>query len=588
MRVKKFEAKSMKEALQMVKHELGPDAVILGARDNRKFGLAGEASVEVTAAVSESTLHKKHFTESRLTATDRAKFDRSDARTQRQLIERMVDSREKQNVAERRSQTLTQESELARENPRRAITMRSYIDIEDEDDNPGPRRRAALEKASGRKVHDLLGGFEQDFKGGSSGGARQDIEARREAVQAVQRNNEEQPPVTERAKTRIREAAREAWKNNPFFDQDKAQIRAEKKASIRAELEASIARGEQIGQQIAQQATQQMIPAGQPGHSGVPSAPGTLHPVEGKETEITGLKTEIHRLQKMLEGFQKVPQSFQISSMHPGAEHGISYDLSSMYQKLTEAGITIDNTIEILQKASQEIDPVQIKKRAIVDAWVARLLLNTIQIAPNPFQGRMHLFVGGAGSGKTSTLVKMASHLVVREKKRIAILTTDSFKVGAVDQLKIYCQILNVPFAVIRNRKDWEWILNQLPNVDHVLVDFPGLQLRDLDEIHLLKSLLPPEGNAPICHFSVAATSKDGDAYEIAKRYRVADYHDLVVTNLDQSVQHGLIYNLHKKTGRPLHSFGIGNRIPEDFEVASKERVLDLIFKLTKLKREMK
>src|SRR4051812_16135472 len=119
MRVKKFEARNMKEALTMVKNELGPDAVILGARDNRKFGLAGEASVEVTAAVSESTLQKKRFVESCMTMGDRARFHRSDAKTQRRIIERMVDGRVAA-VAGNGGET-----ESAR--PKRNITSMSYI-----------------------------------------------------------------------------------------------------------------------------------------------------------------------------------------------------------------------------------------------------------------------------------------------------------------------------------------------------------------------------------------------------------------------------------------------------------------------------
>jgi flagellar biosynthesis protein FlhF len=95
---------------------------------------------------------------------------------------------------------------------------------------------------------------------------------------------------------------------------------------------------------------------------------------------------------------------------------------------------------------------------------------------------------------------------------------------------------------------------------------------------------MPPETAAPITHLCVSATAKDGDAEEIARRYRALEPQDLVFTNLDQSAQHGVIFNLQKRTGLPLHSFGIGHRIPEDFEAASKERVLDLIFKLTKLK----
>jgi flagellar biosynthesis protein FlhF len=315
-------------------------------------------------------------------------------------------------------------------------------------------------------------------------------------------------------------------------------------------------------------------------------APLTTPTPAPQEQEISVLKSEINRLQQMIEGFQKVPQTF--ATMHPGAEFGIPYDLSFMYQKLIEAGVTVDNTVDILQSAAKEIDPVAMKKRPFVDAWVARWFLNEIRVNPTPWQGRLHLFVGGAGSGKTTTLVKMASHLVVKEKKKVAILTTDSFKVGAVDQLKIYCQILNVPFAVLRNRKDWEWVLGQLQHVDHVLVDFPGLQLRDLEEIHLLKSLLPPEGSAPRTHLCISATTKDGDAYEIARRYKVAEFADLIVTNLDQSVQHGIIHNIQKKTGQPLHSFSIGPRVPEDFEAATKERVLDLIFKISKMRRETK
>lgn len=540
MRVKKFEAKNMKDALRMVKAELGPDAVILAARDNRKFGLAGDVSVEITAAVSETTLQKKAFAESRLTARDRERFHASDARTQRQIIQHMVDSRV--------------ESRAPAKPERRPITTTSYIDIQDEEVQPSQRRSAALDKARGRNVRDLLEDFDQDFEVD---------QWQQRPTRAIASTPEPQVPLQEKAISRIRDAARAAWKAG-LSTAEEEKARASRAREQQAQAAARPAPGVNAG--------------GLEVHA--PHAPQAPNP------EIATLKGEIERLNKVLEGFQKVPQTF--TALHPGADFGISYDLSFMFQKLTDAGVTVDNTVEILSQAAKEIDPVMAKKRPIVDAWVARHLLANIQTVANPWQGRLHLFVGGAGSGKTSSLVKMASHLVVREKKKVAILTTDAYKVGAVDQLKIYCQILNVPFAVVRNRKDWEWVLGQLGHIDHVLVDFPGFQLRDLDEIHLVKSLLPPEGSQPIVHLCMSATTKDGDAYEMARRYKVTDFSSLILTNLDQSVQHGIIYNLHKKTGKPLHSFGIGPRIPEDYEAASKERVLDLIFKLTKLRKESK
>jgi flagellar biosynthesis GTPase FlhF len=633
MRVKKFEAKSMKEALQMVKQELGPDAVILAARDNRKsFGIGGEASVEITAAVSEGTLQKKQFAESRLAAPQRAQFAAAGARQQRQVIDKMVEKRTRRNEEAQASAV------------RKPITSTSYIDIQD-DVEGSPRRSTAFERAAGRNVDELLQGFDQDLltpaefaerqlmmraKVRNQQGARgsaQDAQAkvRLAAAEAREQIQDETAP-SERALTRIRNAAREAWKNNPFGEEAQEERRQSAARVQAAQIPNRVAQGPvasysraTTAQAVAAAASQRDTGAAardysQPPQVQAPQRAGSLELVREYEferdesfrqvalnpqqspqsqaaqaphqspQEIAKLKGEIQRLEHMLEGFQKVPQTF--TTLHPGADYGVGYDYSFMFQKLAEAGISTENAVEILKAAEKEIDPSQAKKRPIIDAWVARWFLNHTKTVQAPFHGRLHLFVGGSGSGKTTSLVKMAAHLVVKEKKKVAILSVDSTKVGSVDQMKIYCQILNVPFAVIRNKQDWEWVFAQLRHVDHILVDYPGMQLRDLDEIHLLKSLLPPEGFAPITHLCVSATSKDGDVDDIARRYKVADPQDLIFTNLDQSVQHGIVYNMQRRTGLPLHSFGIGNRIPEDFEAASKERVLDLIFKLTKLRRE--
>lgn len=476
MRVKKFEAKTMKEALQMVKLELGPDAVILAAKDNRnRFGLVGEGSVEITAAVSESTLHKKRFVESRMRDEDRERFQQSTARSQKVVIEKMAERR-LQVAAQARAQVaqLAQEAAAKAAEPKtpRKMTSRSYIDIEDE----GP----------------------SDYYAGRSGsGHAGGLETYSSAA-----------PTYARATTSSAQSA----------------------------------------------------------------------------SELTELKGEIQRLQEVIRGFQKMPQSF--APAHPGAEHGISQDFAFMYQKLVEAGILPEVATEILKSAQASLDPAHAKKRAAVDAWVAKRILDTTQLVTDPFLGRIHSFVGPSGSGKTATLIKFASHLVVNENKKVAIVTADTAKVGAVDQMKIFCRILNIPFAMARNRQDWEWVLGQLNNVDYILVDCPASQLREIDEIHALKNMLPPEIMGSSTHLVLSATSKDSDTSEMARRYRSVNVNDVIFTNLDQSVQHGVIYNFQLKNSLPLNSFGIGPRIPEDFEPATKERVLDLIFKLTKLRKE--
>ena len=116
MQVKKFEARNMKEALQLVKNSMGPEAIILSAKDiNAGFGIAGGAGVEVTAAASEQTMRKKRFAESRMNERDLARFTSSSAADQKRYIEQAV------------------ERQVQRSAPKPQITRRSYIDIHDEE-----------------------------------------------------------------------------------------------------------------------------------------------------------------------------------------------------------------------------------------------------------------------------------------------------------------------------------------------------------------------------------------------------------------------------------------------------------------------
>lgn len=513
MRVKKFEARSMKDALKMVKAELGPEAVILGARENKNsFGLGGDSSFEVTAAVSEHTLKRKTFVEARLRDDDREKFRSADARSQKAMIEKMVDKRMQQVVQQR---TAAMPAPLPKPRP---VTSMQYVDIQDEPVATTARSASARSNA---------GGLETVSRNSGSPGS----------------GNRSAPPASADVRGKIRNLAREAW---------------------------------EAGRPMA----------AKPAPAGVASAPAQTTSSHS-EKEIESLRAEIHRLQSLVEGFQKVPQTLQVAA-HPGAEFGLSFDFSPCFQRLLEAGVESELAAEILMRASQEIDPMNAKKRPIVEAWVAKWFLQNISICERPLASRWHVFAGPAGSGKTSQLVKTAAQLVIRQKKRIAIVSTDTSKVGAVDQLKIYCQILNVPFAVIRDKSEWAWLETQLTGVDHILVDTPGLALRDVEEIQQIRAILPPAlatTESSAVHLCLAASMKESDALEAIRRFRIVGPTDLALTGLDLSVQHGVIATVQLRSGLPLHSFGLGARVPEDFEFATKERVLDLIFKLSTLKR---
>lgn len=501
MQVKKFEAKTMQDALAMVKRDLGPEAIILAAKDNKgNFGLAGENSVEVTAAVSGHKLKEHQFAMSRLKETDKQQLLQGAAAHQKKFIEKSVGR--------------------YRSEPEPNITTRQYITIDDEEVDTAP---AEVRKQPATTSYVQQGNMARV----------------RAAIKEKQVDFKEEVPVVENPKSkRVSEAAKNALQ---AFSQDWAEEEEAPKVQSRT-------------------------------------------PAVAKESsaEVEALKKQIEQLQSLIHSFRDVPQNFLPS--HPGAEHEIPYELSAAYESLLKRGINSEYAIELVKNTQSALEKDKWQKRGIVDASIARNILEEIKVSKTLDNG-IHIFVGTSGSGKTSSLIKLAARLVVQERKKVAILTTDTMKVGASEQLKVYAKILNVPFGILRNKEDWDKVLNALVDIDCVLVDTPGVSLRSLEEIELIKSSIPEVLNVhPQVHLVQSVTMKNTDAKKYAEKFKVFDFEDILFTKLDESVQHGVIYNQFKNFGKPILGFGVGTDIPEDFEFASKERVIDLLFKISRKK----
>jgi flagellar biosynthesis protein FlhF len=467
MQVKKFEAKTMKEAIDLVKFHMGPDAVILSAKENvKKYGLMGEASIEVTAAVSDSKLRQKHLAEKKLDSKTKVRYEGSSAKTQRDYISKVFEKGGGDQPAwEENSKSVAAPLPVVAKKAG-PITSRRYIDIDDE----------AVAESAPSSV----------------------------APQAV------------------------------------------------------------IAQPVSiQTATVQMA----------------------NDTSLTqNLQTEVRQLRGLLSQFKSVPQSFV--RMHPGAEFGLPFELSHTYKRLLDTGMAEDHVVHLMKMANEAIPSEQRKKRAFVDGWVIRHLLNDLQVVPKPYENKFHIFVGTTGQGKTSSLIKMACDLILNKKKRVALLSSDTIKVGAIDQLKTYAQILNAPYSAIQSPQDWIDLAPALDEVDYVFLDTAGLNLKDPHGLNYLRSGFPPQFKDLCVHYVQSAVARDQEAFEIANRFRAIGFSDVIFTKLDEAVQFGLIYNFHKKFNVPIHSFGIGGQIPEDFELATKERIVDLLFNLSQFREE--
>ena len=256
--------------------------------------------------------------------------------------------------------------------------------------------------------------------------------------------------------------------------------------------------------------------------------------------------------------------------------------LTHMTGRLKKCGVLPELIEQMTLEAERELGQ-GIARKAMVDSWFAKRILNMTTVNNSTESSDIEFFVGAEGSGKTSTLVKMATHYVMNEQKSVAIITTDLNKVGAVEQLRVYSRILNVPVQAVRMLGDLNRVIDQYSDYDKILIDTPGISLSNMEELDFMRSIAHFESTRKhSVHFVVSALTKESDLGGLLKRFRVAKIDDIIVTNIDQTSQHGILVNIQSKVNIPFHSFGIGSDVVDGFEMASRERVLDLLFKLTK------
>lgn len=478
MQVKKFEAQNMKEALEMIKVQMGPDAIILSVRDhNAGFGLMGKKSIEVTAAISEKQIENRRWAEGRLNNIELLKLRSAPAKIQKQFIEKSMNRYVKPQRAYDEQRPTWKEPAKVR-----------YIDIPEEGASIKTYARSGLNTNVGARVEDVL--RQMDIKN-----------------DFVETSTEGSSRVKQAAKNAL-----EAFEKSESSNTD--------------------------------------------------------------EVIIESLKSEITNLKRML---------FELKN---SGEPEISIaNYKNIQDKLVNSGISEKLVIDLIRQAVLDLSPSH-HRPTYVEGWIAKAMMNEIKTVDHRSSDSVQIFIGPRGHGKTSSLVKLATHAILNENKKVAIFSADQNKVAATDQLKIYAQILNVPFGVIKSPQDWESVKANQINFDTIYVDFPGSSLKDIEEISDIRRLLPPVHFKKDIHLVLSVANKDHDAFEFAERYQFCGYKDVIFTFLDEALNHGIIYNFIKNFDIPLHSFGVGSKLPEDFELATRERVIDLIFKISKLRAE--
>ncbi|HET7754237.1 MAG TPA: flagellar biosynthesis protein FlhF [Anaeromyxobacteraceae bacterium] len=182
--------------------------------------------------------------------------------------------------------------------------------------------------------------------------------------------------------------------------------------------------------------------------------------------------------------------------------------------------------------------------------------------------------VGPTGVGKTTTIAKIAARALLESKKKVALLTVDTYRIGACDQLARYGEIMSVPVLVARDATELVASYERLKDADLVLVDTAG---RSVPEDVARQAALVRAMPRVQVQLVVSAASGALDLAAVAERYRAVQPDRLVVTKLDEAAGPGAILSAAVRVGRPVSCVTDGQRVPEDLHAVTGPRLVDLV-----------
>ncbi len=181
---------------------------------------------------------------------------------------------------------------------------------------------------------------------------------------------------------------------------------------------------------------------------------------------------------------------------------------------------------------------------------------------------KLVFFIGPTGVGKTTTIAKIASKFRVDEKKKVALLTADTYRIAAAEQLRTYANILEVPFRVIYTVEEINKALEDFRDYDYILIDTAGHSHQNTTQKDNMRNIIHSVDDRveSEVHLVLSATTKYKDLISIADSYKEMSDYKLIFTKLDETTTLGNLLNLRLYTGASLSYVTYGQNVPDDIE----------------------
>lgn len=256
-------------------------------------------------------------------------------------------------------------------------------------------------------------------------------------------------------------------------------------------------------------------------------------------------------------------------------------DLENIFFLLKEQELEAEIIEEIMKELAAFVEGAEDRRNINKEALHGRMMKLIDQYfieRPSAVNSKVIFFVGPTGVGKTTTIAKLAAQFSINEGKQVGFISADTYRIAAVEQLKIYSEILDIPVEVIYEPGEIHSALERLQHKDIIMVDTAGRSSRNQGQMEELQLLLNQIEEKEI-YLVISCTSKNKDIKEIIDAYQFLDDYKFIFTKLDEATTYGSILNTTMQTHRPVSFITTGQSVPDDIEVTDIEKVIGLLMK---------
>ena len=301
-----------------------------------------------------------------------------------------------------------------------------------------------------------------------------------------------------------------------------------------------------------------------------------------RQLENSMIEEKLDSLHSLLEQQLKKPEE----ETEEAPEEEIKEDEMSRFIKLVY-NTMLDNEVDekyanlIIDEMEKNNKPGTPFDHALADVYQKMILKfgNSQELTESQKGPKVVFFIGPTGVGKTTTIAKIAAEYQLDKKKKVALLTADTYRIAAAEQLRTYAGILEVPFRVIYSAEEISQAVRDFQDYDYIMVDTAGHAHQNEEQRESIKELIhAADGLTDTDVFLVlSATTKYNDLKKIVDAYREVTDYRLIFTKLDETEERGNMFNIRLYTGAEICYVTCGQNVPDDLESFNPQKTVKLL-----------